>query len=48
LPIRADFVGREVPTSRNEIVKVMLEEVDGVDRVIIGELLQKGRFFGLK
>jgi pyrimidine operon attenuation protein/uracil phosphoribosyltransferase len=39
LPIRADFVGRNVPSSRHEEIKVRLKEVDGVDEVaIISEL----------
>jgi pyrimidine operon attenuation protein/uracil phosphoribosyltransferase len=29
LPIRADYVGKNLPTSRNEVVKVRLYEVDG-------------------
>ncbi len=29
LPIRADYVGKNVPTSRNEIVSVMVTEFDG-------------------
>lgn len=33
LPIRADFVGKNVPTSRNEIVKVKLLPVDGEESV---------------
>jgi pyrimidine operon attenuation protein / uracil phosphoribosyltransferase len=37
LPIRADYVGKNIPTSGNEKVKVSLEEVDGVDMVEIGE-----------
>ncbi|NLC06387.1 MAG: bifunctional pyr operon transcriptional regulator/uracil phosphoribosyltransferase PyrR [Syntrophomonadaceae bacterium] len=37
LPIRADFVGRNVPTSKREIVHVKLKEIDGEDRVIIEE-----------
>jgi len=37
LPIRADFVGKNVPTSRNEIVKVKLESTDGDEAV---ELLE--------
>jgi pyrimidine operon attenuation protein/uracil phosphoribosyltransferase len=37
LPIRADFVGKNVPTSHREVVKVMLAEEDGVDRVLIAE-----------
>ena len=35
LPIRADHVGKNVPTSREEIVKVHLEETDGEDGVEI-------------
>lgn len=35
LPIRADYVGKNVPTSRNELVKVMLEEIDGRNAVDI-------------
>ncbi len=37
LPIRADFVGKNVPTSRRESVNVLLAEVDGVDKVVIVE-----------
>ena len=35
LPIRADFVGKNLPTSLGEVVKVHLEEVDGEDAVYI-------------
>jgi len=35
LPIRADYVGKNVPTSKSENVKVNLKEVDGIDNVII-------------
>lgn len=35
LPIRADFVGKNIPTRRSEIVKVSLVETDGVDDVRI-------------
>lgn len=37
LPIRADFVGKNLPTSRKEVVTVRLQEVDGQDQVTIGE-----------
>ncbi len=40
LPIRADHVGKNVPTSREEIVKVHVEEIDGNDEVSIGRLLR--------
>jgi pyrimidine operon attenuation protein / uracil phosphoribosyltransferase len=39
LPIRADYVGKNVPTSRGEVIKVKLAEVDGDDGV---ELLELG------
>jgi len=37
LPIRADFVGKNVPTSRKEVIKVSLIEIDGEDKVTIVE-----------
>ncbi len=37
LPIRADFVGKNVPTSKNEIVVVMVKEIDNKDGVSIAE-----------
>lgn len=37
LPIRADYVGKNVPTSLKEIVNVKLKEVDKVDEVVIEE-----------
>jgi len=37
LPIRADFVGKNIPTGKNETVEVRLIESDGVDEVVIVE-----------
>ena len=37
LPIRADYVGKNIPTAKNESVEVRLEETDKVDEVIIVE-----------
>jgi pyrimidine operon attenuation protein/uracil phosphoribosyltransferase len=37
LPIRPDFVGKNLPTSRRETVAVRLREHDGEDRVVIEE-----------
>ena len=37
LPIQADFVGKLVPTKKSEIIKVMLEEFDGEEAVVIIE-----------
>ena len=36
LPIRADYVGKNVPTRRNEEIAVRLSEIDGVDEVLLG------------
>ena len=35
LPIRPDYVGKNLPTSQREMVKVLLEEVDGQDAVLL-------------
>ena len=35
LPIRADYVGKNVPTSRQEQIQVLLTEEDGMDKVVI-------------
>jgi pyrimidine operon attenuation protein/uracil phosphoribosyltransferase len=37
LPIRADYAGKNIPTAKNEIVDVRLEESDGRDEVVIIE-----------
>lgn len=37
LPIRADYVGRNVPTSRQQSVQVRLQEIDGRDEVDVDE-----------
>ncbi|MDI6824956.1 MAG: bifunctional pyr operon transcriptional regulator/uracil phosphoribosyltransferase PyrR [Bacillota bacterium] len=39
LPIRADYVGKNVPTSRREIIHVKLRETDDEDAVIIEEMI---------
>ena len=36
LPIRADYVGKNLPTSQKETVRVLLSEVDGRDAVLLG------------
>ena len=38
LPIRADFVGKNVPTSKREVIGVKLAEIDGADSVVIKEM----------
>ena len=37
LPIRADYVGKNLPTSQREVVHVRLTEVDGQDAVMISD-----------
>ena len=37
LPIRADYVGKNIPTSKGELIEVKLIEDDGIDEVIIQE-----------
>lgn len=48
LPIRADFVGKNIPTSRTEIIEAMLEEVDGRDEVIIIEKITNDKIQSTK
>jgi len=38
LPIRPDYVGKNLPTSSSERVNVRVEEVDGVDEVVISDV----------
>ena len=35
LPIRPDYVGKNLPTSREEAVRVLMKEEDGEDKVVI-------------
>ena len=43
LPIRADYVGKNIPTALNEEVRVRMAEVDGEDAVDLGEVTQAAR-----
>ncbi len=38
LPIRADYVGKNLPTSKTEVVHVRVKEIDGEDSVVINDL----------
>jgi pyrimidine operon attenuation protein/uracil phosphoribosyltransferase len=42
LPIRPDFVGKNLPTSRSERVNARVEELDGIDEVSIVQLQESG------
>jgi pyrimidine operon attenuation protein/uracil phosphoribosyltransferase len=35
LPIKADYVGKNIPTARHESVQVRLQEIDGADEVLV-------------
>lgn len=41
LPIRADFVGKNVPTAVRETVSVLLAEQDGEEKVVLGEMREE-------
>jgi pyrimidine operon attenuation protein / uracil phosphoribosyltransferase len=41
LPIRADYVGKNVPTRKDEEVQVRIAEVDGEDSVVVGEKVRE-------
>jgi len=46
LPIRPDYVGKNLPTARGERVNVRVEEIDGVDEVVIAEETRESRAAG--
>ncbi|MEN6462352.1 MAG: bifunctional pyr operon transcriptional regulator/uracil phosphoribosyltransferase PyrR [Syntrophomonas sp.] len=41
LPIKADFIGKNIPTSRKEIISVKVTELDGIDEVVIQEIVDE-------
>jgi len=47
-PIRADFVGKNVPTASHETVEVLLRETDGEDKVFLSELVEEENKDGVK
>lgn len=42
LPIRADYIGKNVPTSRTEVVHVEICEIDGEDQVVLSDKAKEG------
>ena len=40
LPIRPDYIGKNLPTSRGEIVNVKFKEIDEMDQVLINEKVE--------
>jgi pyrimidine operon attenuation protein/uracil phosphoribosyltransferase len=43
LPLRPDYVGKNIPTSQDQRVNVRVEEVDGIDEVTIGPATERKR-----
>jgi pyrimidine operon attenuation protein/uracil phosphoribosyltransferase len=43
LPIKADYVGKNLPTSMGEQVTVLIEELDGRDAVVVGPVSVAGQ-----
>ena len=41
MPIRADYVGKNIPSSRHEDIKVRLKETDGIDEVAINNTIKQ-------
>ena len=41
LPIKANYVGKNLPTAKKELVEVKVEEMDGEDRVVIMEVPER-------
>ncbi|MDD4171522.1 MAG: bifunctional pyr operon transcriptional regulator/uracil phosphoribosyltransferase PyrR [Syntrophomonas sp.] len=41
LPVRADFIGKNVPTSRTEVVSVLVKEIDDREEVVIQEIVDQ-------
>jgi pyrimidine operon attenuation protein/uracil phosphoribosyltransferase len=41
LPIRADYVGKNVPTSKREVVSVQLASVDSIEQVVLQEFVDE-------
>lgn len=41
LPFRPDYVGKNVPTARNEVTLVRVPEFDGCEEVVLGEILEE-------
>jgi pyrimidine operon attenuation protein/uracil phosphoribosyltransferase len=41
LPIRADYVGKNVPTANKEVVSVQISTIDKLEQVVIKEIKQE-------
>ncbi len=41
LPIKADYIGKNIPTSRNEVISVLVKEIDNKEEVVLQELIDQ-------
>jgi len=41
LPIKADYVGKNIPTSLQEVISVSVSEIDGLEEVVIQEIIDE-------
>lgn len=41
LPVKADFIGKNVPTSQSEVISVLVKEIDGREEVVIQEIVDQ-------
>ncbi|MCX5779387.1 MAG: bifunctional pyr operon transcriptional regulator/uracil phosphoribosyltransferase, partial [Firmicutes bacterium] len=41
LPVKADFIGKNVPTSQSEVISVLVKEIDDREEVIIQEIVDQ-------
>jgi pyrimidine operon attenuation protein / uracil phosphoribosyltransferase len=41
LPVRADFIGKNVPTSHTEVISVLVKEIDDREEVVIQEIIDQ-------
>jgi pyrimidine operon attenuation protein/uracil phosphoribosyltransferase len=41
LPVKSDFIGKNVPTSQSEVISVLVKEIDGREEVIIQEIVDQ-------
>ena len=40
LPIKADFIGRNIITSHGEEIRVLIKEIDGIDGVLLVNIIE--------
>ncbi len=41
LPIKADYIGKNIPTSRNEVISVLVKEIDNKEEVVLQEIIDQ-------